>query len=103
VELLGNDDPNGIAEREFQKLIYGNNSPYARTVEYATLDNISRQDLLSFYRWFHPNNMILGIVGDFDSEAMRELIQKFGDWKPAKCLYPSCHRCLSLSRVGSFL
>jgi len=36
---------------------------------------------------FHPNNMILGIVGDFDSEVMRELIQKFED--KAKCLYPA--------------
>jgi len=86
-----NDDPNGIAEREFQK-IYGNKS-LCPTVEYATLDNISRQDLLSFYRYFHPNNMILGIVGDFDSEVMRELIQKIWGLE-AKCLYPSCHRCL---------
>ena len=84
-----NDEPNGIAEREFQKLIYGNASPYARTVEYATLDNVSREDLVSFYRqYFHPNNMILGIVGDFDSSAMRELIQKqFGDWKPSRKLH----------------
>jgi zinc protease len=73
-----NDNPNGIVGREFQKLIYGSNSPYARTVEYATLDNISRDDLISFYRqYFHPNNMILGIVGDFDPKQMRSLIQKY--------------------------
>lgn len=79
-----NDDPNGIAGREFQKLIYGD-SPYARTVEYATLDKISRDDLVGFYQqYFYPNNMILGIVGDFDSEQMRSLIQaKLGDWKPS--------------------
>ncbi|MBD1902967.1 insulinase family protein [Trichocoleus sp. DQ-A3] len=79
-----NDDPGGIASREFEKLVYGNNSPYARTVEYATLDNISRDDLISFYqKYFHPKNMILGIVGDFDSKAMRQMIQeKFGNWKP---------------------
>lgn len=83
-----NDDPNGIAGREFQKLIYGSASPYARTVEYATLDNISREDLVSFYQqYFHPNNMILGIVGDFDSKQMRSLIQKqFGDWQPSRNL-----------------
>lgn len=83
-----NDDPNGIVGREFQKLIYGSTSPYARTVEYATLDNISRDDLVSFYRqYFHPNGMILGIVGDFDSRQMRSLIQKqFGDWQPSRNL-----------------
>lgn len=77
-----NDDPEKIVGREFQKLVYGSTSPYARTVEYATLDNISRNDLVSFYQqYFHPNNIILGIVGDFDSGQMRSLIQKhFGDW-----------------------
>ncbi|MFO0140111.1 MAG: M16 family metallopeptidase [Aphanizomenon sp.] len=79
-----NDNPNSIASRELRKLIYGKNSPYARTVEYATLDKISRDDLLKFYQqYFHPNNIILGIVGDFTPQKMRSLIQaKFGDWKP---------------------
>ncbi|MDJ0676554.1 MAG: pitrilysin family protein [Calothrix sp. MO_167.B42] len=78
-----NDKPDSIASREFRKLIYGEESPYARTVEYATLNNISRKDLLGFYqKYFHPNNMILGIVGDFDSQKMKSLIQsKFGDWE----------------------
>ena len=43
-----NDDPNGITGREFQKLIYGETSPYARTVEYTTLSKISRDDLVAF-------------------------------------------------------
>ncbi len=80
-----NDDPNGIAGREFQKLIYGAQSPYARTTEYVNLSHIDRQDVVDFYdQNFHPNNMILGIVGDFDPDKMRSLIEKkFGDWKPA--------------------
>ncbi|TAF10241.1 MAG: insulinase family protein [Nostocales cyanobacterium] len=79
-----NDDPGDIASREFRKLIYGQNSPYARTVEYATLDKITREDVLKFYQqYFHPNNMILGIVGDFNAKQMRSLIQtQLGDWKP---------------------
>jgi zinc protease len=78
-----NDNPNSIASRELRKLIYGQESPYSRTVEYATLDKISRDDLLKFYQqYFHPNQIILGIVGDFNSQKMRSLIQaKFGDWK----------------------
>ncbi|WP_395939584.1 M16 family metallopeptidase [Anabaena sp. FACHB-1237] len=79
-----NDSPNGIASREFRKLIYGNNSPYSRTVEYATLDQISRDDVIKFYQeYFQPKNMILGIVGDFNSAKMRSLIEsKFGNWQP---------------------
>ncbi|WP_138499051.1 M16 family metallopeptidase [Nostoc sp. PA-18-2419] len=79
-----NDDPSGIASREFRKLLYGKDSPYGRTTEYATVDRIEREDLLKFYQqYFYPNNMILGIVGDFDAKKMRSLVQaKFGDWKP---------------------
>jgi zinc protease len=78
-----NDNPNEIVQREFQKLIYGKDNPYARTVEYATVDNIAREDAVKFYQqYFHPNNMILGVVGDFDSKKMRSLIeQKLGNWK----------------------
>jgi zinc protease len=78
-----NDDPDSIATREFRKLIYGKESPYARITEYATVDRITREDLVKFHRdYFHPNNMILGIVGDFDKQKMRSLIQaKLGDWQ----------------------
>ncbi len=80
-----NDDPSDIVSREFEKLIYGESSPYARTVEYETLNNIAREDAVAFYqKYFHPENMIVGIIGDFDSAKMRSLIQeKFGNWKPA--------------------
>ncbi|WP_017652203.1 M16 family metallopeptidase [Fortiea contorta] len=78
-----NDSPDAIASREFRKLIYGKDSPYARTTEYASIDRISRADLVKFYQeYFHPNNLILGIVGDFQPQKMRSLIQaKLGDWK----------------------
>jgi zinc protease len=80
-----NDNPGSIASREFEKLIYGNASPYARTVEYTTLDNITRPDLLRFYQqYYKPQNMLLGIVGDFDSQKMRRLVEaKFANWNPA--------------------
>lgn len=78
-----NDNPNSIAAREFWKLIYGKDSPYARTAEYATVDQITREDLLNFYQqYFHPNNIILGVVGDFDTSKMRSLIEtQLGDWQ----------------------
>jgi len=78
-----NDSPDDIARREFKKLIYGENSPYARIPEYATLDNITADDLKKFYQeYYYPNNMILGIEGDFDSTKMKSLIeQTFGKWK----------------------
>jgi zinc protease len=79
-----NDDPDSISSREFYKLIYGDRSPYARTVEYENLENISRQDLIDFYRRsFRPEQMLLGIIGDFDRDRMKALIaEKFGAWQP---------------------
>ncbi|MBP0001068.1 MAG: insulinase family protein [Cyanobacteria bacterium SID2] len=85
-----NDDPGSIADREFQKLIYGATSPYARTTEYQTLNNISRDDLVAFYdRFFYPDRTILGIVGDFDTNAVKDLIsEKLGNWQPSSELLP---------------
>ena len=78
-----NDNPSGIMSREFDKLIYGADSTYARTVEYTTLNQIERSNLLSFYQQYvQPNNLLLGIAGDFDSAKMRSLIEsKLGDWR----------------------
>jgi zinc protease len=78
-----NDDPDDIAGREFSKLIYGATSPYARTVEYSTLNAISRDDILNFHQtYIRPDTTILGIVGDFDLEPMKALVsQYFGTWQ----------------------
>lgn len=78
-----NDDPDAITRREFNKVLYGETSPYARTVEYDTLDNISLQDVTSFYQTYvRPENIILGIVGDFEADAMLKRVQDaFGDWQ----------------------
>ncbi|HEX9254953.1 MAG TPA: insulinase family protein, partial [Candidatus Angelobacter sp.] len=65
-----NDDVDEIASRESTKLAYGADNPYARTAEYATIDALTREDLLQWHkRTVAPGNMILGIAGDFDSAA----------------------------------
>ncbi len=84
-----NDEVSGIASRESKKLAYGAHNPYAREPEYATVAAVTRQDLLDWHQaHVHPNNIILGVVGDFDSVAMEaKLRQVFGDWPkgpPAK-------------------
>ena len=80
-----NDSPDDIVSREFSKLIYGDESPYARTVEYANLDNITRADVVQFYETtLRPESTILGIVGDFDPDQMKAMIaEALGDWECA--------------------
>ncbi len=77
-----NDNARQIASREFDKILYGEDSPYARTAEYYTVDRIERQDLINFHdRYVHPENVILSVWGDFDAEAMEErLREQFADW-----------------------
>jgi predicted Zn-dependent peptidase len=77
-----NDEPNYIADREFQKLIYGPESPYARHTEYATIDAITRDDIIMFHKTtVKPENIQLAVWGDFDKTDMQNLIIKyFGDW-----------------------
>lgn len=78
-----NDQPGSIASREFRKLIYGPESLYARHTEYATIDNITRDDLVAFHKRFYgPNNMMLAVWGDFDANQMIDKIEKaFADWE----------------------
>ena len=77
-----NDDIGGIAARESVKLAYGAQNPYARVPEYATVSAITRQDLENWYQTYvHPNNIIVGVAGDFDSVAMEaKLRAAFGAW-----------------------
>ena len=64
-------------------MIYGENSPFARDMTYASLATISRDDLVAWHgKYLHPNRIILGIVGDITVAEARALVTKaFGDWK----------------------
>ena len=77
-----NDNVGGITSREITRLVYGADSPLARQTEYATIAAITRDDLVAFHgKYYHPNNVYLGVVGDFDAKEMLAKLQKaFGDW-----------------------
>ena len=80
-----NDDVTEIAFREFNQLIYGSQSVYARQSEYETIDAITRNDLIAFHKeCFHPDNIMLGAWGDFQKDELVEKIKDvFQDWKKA--------------------
>ncbi|WP_227517333.1 M16 family metallopeptidase [Parathermosynechococcus lividus] len=85
-----NDQPNAQAEREFYKLIYGAESPYARTQELNTLAAIQPQDVQQFYQtYLAPSRCILGIAGDFDAAQMKQTVERiFGKWQDPPQLPP---------------
>ena len=84
-----NDNIWSIASREFNSVIYGKTSPYARYPEYATVDAITRDDIISFYeKYFHPNNIVFAAWGDFDAKDMQKRLQAtFANWPSVRTEY----------------
>jgi zinc protease len=83
-----NDQIGEIAHREAVKLAYGADNPYARVPEYATVASVTRDDLINWHRaYVHPNNIILGVSGDFDAAAMEaKLRAAFEAWPKGPAL-----------------
>lgn len=85
-----NDDPQGIAFREFRKALFRGN-PRGRVPTLKTVSAITRDDMTAFHRnYVHPNNVILGVAGDFKRDEMIKTIEAlFAAWKPAERDIPS--------------
>jgi zinc protease len=77
-----NDEPDTVVWREFARLVYGPLSVYGRTPSFATIDAISRADLIAWHRRnVHPDRMVLGLAGDFRAaDALAAVRAAFGDW-----------------------
>ncbi len=84
-----NDQPTQIAFREFIKRVAeGHPSGWFPSKE--TIQNITREDLIRFHeRFYHPNNLILAVAGDFQREELIEKIQTaFAKWQPVEIDFP---------------
>lgn len=98
-----NDDLGGIAGRESNKLGYGAQSPYARVPEYATVAAVTRQDLLDWHaRYVQPNNIILGLVGDFDAAQMEARLRKEFEGWPKGAAYSAPQIPITQAKPGVY-
>lgn len=77
-----NDSSPGIAGRESAFLAYGKDNPYVRVPQYWTIDAINKDDLGAWHKsHVSPNNIMLGIEGDFDPKQMEATLrQAFDTW-----------------------
>lgn len=84
-----NDDPKGIASRELNRVIYSGH-PLGRVPTLATVQAISREDLVSFHqRYFYPGNTILAISGDFDKDQLLASLERlFAGWSNRPAAFP---------------
>jgi len=76
------DDPQKLAFREFNRLIYYND-PRSRFASHKSLANIERNDLIKFHsRFFQPDNIMFAVSGDITKEeTINKFRRYFGDWK----------------------
>lgn len=72
-----NDAPGSIMNRDFTRLMYGEDSFQARVATEATIRNITPRDMRDFRaRVFHPGNLIIGVSGDFEPDDMLARLER---------------------------
>ncbi|MEM8834676.1 MAG: pitrilysin family protein [Planctomycetota bacterium] len=84
-----NDAPGSIMGRDFNRLMYGEESFQARVSTEETITGITLEDMRQFHRRvFHPGNLIIGVSGDFEPQDMLATLEsaiqgwEFGDEVP---------------------
>ncbi len=87
----GNDDPNRVSSRMLFETAYAEH-PYRLPVigTKESVDSFTREHVRAFFeKHYVPNNMTLVLVGDFETEAARALVEeKFGDFGAADLKLP---------------
>ena len=85
-----NDDSADIEAREWGVLLYGEGFFTNRFTTEASVQGISREDLVTFHRkYFHPASMIAAVSGSFSrAEMIRKLETAFAGWPGPKPAVP---------------
>lgn len=81
--LAGKSNPTFIGSNVLKKLVYGDKHPMGEILTEATLEKITRDDIVAAYkRMYTPTKGYLTIVGDMTlEEAKKYAEENFGSWK----------------------
>jgi zinc protease len=72
-----NDRTDGIEGREWNRLLRGDKHFTNAFTTKASISSLTREDLIEFYKkYYHPNNFILAVSGDFKTEEMKAKLEK---------------------------
>ncbi|MEW5925252.1 MAG: pitrilysin family protein [Candidatus Zixiibacteriota bacterium] len=98
-----NDKPGDITRRYFYQILYESH-PLGRVQEWATIKSITRDDLVNYHnRFFVPNNIMIGVAGDFNSLDIMAALKKFlGDWKKSDSPLPDYPAVSTVSHPGVY-
>lgn len=85
-----NDNTSGIEAREWNRLIYGTEHFSSKETTKASIDSITRQDLVDFHqKYFQPAGFIIAASGDFKTdELLAKLEAAFKGWPSNKMAVP---------------
>ncbi len=77
-----NDDSAAIEGRERNVLVYGPDFYLNRFPTKASIDSLTREDLVAFHaKWFDPRNMMVAVSGDFaKADMLKRLETLFAKW-----------------------
>jgi zinc protease len=77
------DEPSEVARRIFVQSIYPKKHPLHTFPTEESLQKIQRQDVIDFKaKHYRPDTTVLALVGDFNLDKVRSLIQnQFGNWE----------------------
>jgi zinc protease len=82
--LRRNDDASSIAQREALQIAYGKNNPYGREAEISTVSAVTLGDLQAWHdRTVVGANLIVAVIGDFDTNAMEQKLRAAFEPLPA--------------------
>lgn len=85
--MSAKSDANTMAQNAIVKVNFPNH-PYSDVMTEATLNNITREDVVNFFKtYFTPKASYLVVVGDINRQQTEELVNKyFGSWSGGSAL-----------------
>ncbi|MEJ8758394.1 insulinase family protein [Pontibacter sp. H259] len=77
------DNPDAIANKMRNMLLFGKNHPYGEVMTEKTVENITLADIQNYYStYFKPNIGYLAVVGDITPKEAKKLLNKsLKNWK----------------------
>ena len=100
-----NDDTGDIEDREWNRLLYGDDHWLNRLPTKASVDGITRDDLVAFQkRLAVPANLVISAAGDFDRKTLvARLNATIGAWKPAGERVPPVPQPSAAAKPGVYV
>jgi predicted Zn-dependent peptidase len=100
-----NDESSAIEGRESGFLAYGEDFWANRYSTSNSVTALTREDIEQFHqKWFHPDDFVVAVSGDFDRATMIEKLEKlFADWPFAGLKPTAIPTNIELAPAGVYL